>query len=157
MSGCGNNDIHFDAVLPRIGAGSARQVLSILAHEAAKKTCVSASFLFWNLWENEHLEPSGIGDSVAVAQLQIAGPQKAIKILATLKHGVDFGACDGLPVDLACLVISPAGDGPLHLRRLSRVSRLLKNDILHKRLLEANDSDAIRSLLIDPEGWLLAA
>ncbi|MCC6597798.1 MAG: PTS sugar transporter subunit IIA [Alphaproteobacteria bacterium] len=150
------SDLYFDSILPCVGVSTARQILDIMAQEAVKNGFVAESLLP-DHWRRESAARSGVGDGVAVAHLQIQGPLKAVKILATLKHDVDFGACDGAPVDLVCLVISPESDGPLHLRRLARISRFLKNDKLHRRLLEADDSDSIRSLLIDPEGWLLAA
>jgi PTS system nitrogen regulatory IIA component len=79
-------------------------------------------------------------------------------MLATLAREIDdFKSADDQPVNLVAFILSPETDGPLHLRRLSRTSRMLKNETLRKRLQEAKDELAIRSLLIDPEGWVLAA
>jgi PTS system nitrogen regulatory IIA component len=54
-------------------------------------------------------------------------------------------------------LLSPERDGPLHLRRLSSLSRLFKCDALVTKIKDAKDETTIRSLLIDPQGWMLAA
>jgi len=83
--------------------------------------------------------------------------QSPFTMLMTIDKPSNHETPDGSPVDLYCLLISPLSDGPIHLRRLSRLSRLMKNETLHKRIRETQDSDVIRSLLLDPEGWLMAA
>jgi len=152
-----SRDLDFDLILPHLKVMSYKQVLMQFAAQAAKHTNVSQSALFALLMKQERNTSSGVGNGVAIAHLQARGPQKPFTMLATLDHPVDFKAVDDKPVNLACLVFSPESEGPYHLRRLSRISRLLKNDILHKRILEAQDKESIHALLLDPEGWLLAA
>ena len=150
-------DLTFDLVLPRLKFVSSKQVLMEFARDAAKNLQLSESLLFEKLWEQEQASSSGIGGGVAIVHLKAVGPQRPFVILATLDREIDFNAIDGAPVNIAAFVLSPESDGPLHLRRLSRISRLLSNEILQKRILEARDELAVRSLLIDPDGWLLAA
>lgn len=151
-------DIEFDSILPRLKFVSAKQVITELAETAAKECKLDPAKLYEALITKEHESGSGIGDGVAVANLQVRGLKKPFLVLATLAREIDdFNSSDNQPVNLAALILSPESDGPLHLRRLSRVSRVLKNEILHKRLVEAQDELAIRSLMIDPEGWMLAA
>ena len=150
-------DLHFDVVLPRLKAMSFKQVLRQFAHHASEHLNVSEERLYNMLVEKEEKASSGIGDNIAIAHLKAVGPQKPFNMLATLQRPVECNAIDDEPVDVVCLVLSPETDGPYHLRRLARVSRLLTNDQLHKRLHDARDEQEIRSLLIDPEGWLMAA
>jgi PTS system nitrogen regulatory IIA component len=151
-------DLQFDLILPRLKLVSAKQVLMECAREAAKFTRVSESLLFAHLMAKENEHPSGIGEGVAIPHLQIRGPQNKCMVLATLAREIDdFKAADDQPVNIVAFILSPESDGPLHLRRLSRASRMLKNETLRKRLQDAQDELAIRSLLIDPEGWVLAA
>lgn len=152
-----SQDLHFDVVLPRLKLVSYKQVLMAFAKQAEKQLGVSATRLFDLLMEKETEASSGIGDGVAIPQLQVRGPQQSFTVLATLERPLDFNAVDNQPVDVVCLVLSPENDGPCHLRRLSRISRLLKNETLHSKLRDAGDEQAMRALLIDPEGWLMAA
>ena len=152
-----SRDLHFDVILPRRKIVSYKQVLMIFAGEAAKHLDIARTRVFELLSEQETRGSSGVGAGVAIAHLQMRGPQRPLSVLATLARPVDVRAADNQPADLACLVLSPASDGPRHLRRLSRISRLLLNAALHRKLCEARDEQAIRALLIDPEGWLAAA
>jgi PTS system nitrogen regulatory IIA component len=151
-------DLHFDLVLPRLKLVSAKQVLIEFVQHAARHQKISEHLLFEQLSKRENESGSGIGDGIAIPHLQIQGPQTSFTILATMAREIDdFKSTDDAPVNLAAFVLSPESDGPLHLRRLSRISRMLKNETMHKRLIEAQDELAIRSVLIDPEGWMLAA
>ena len=152
-----SRDLHFDVVLPQLKAMSFKQVLMNFAQHASKHLNVSEERLYEMLIEKEEKASSGIGDNIAIAHLKTVGPQRPFNILATLDRPVECDAIDDQPVDVVCLVLSPEADGPYHLRRLARVSRLLTNDMLHKKLHDAKDEQEIRSLLIDPEGWLMAA
>jgi len=152
-----NRDLHFDLVLPHLKVVSYKQILMEFSTIAEKHLGISGEKLFQLLLSQEEKSSSGIGENVAIPHLQVRGPQKPFTIMATLDRPVNCNAIDNQPVDLVCLVLSPESEGPFHLRRLSRISRLLKNEKLHKKLQEANDKQAIQTLLIDPEGWLLAA
>ena len=152
-----SQDLHFDAILPCQKVVSHKQIFMTFAKQAEKHLGISAEKLFDLLIEKESSASSGIGNGVAIPHLQVRGPQKPFTIIATLERPLDFNAIDNEPVDIVCLVMSPQSDGPYHLRRLSRISRLLKNKALRKKLVEARDTQTIHALLIDPEGWLMAA
>lgn len=152
-----SRDLQFDVVLPRLKVVSYKQVLLEFSRRAEKHLGISARALFDLLQEKENEATSGVGEGVAIPTLQVRGPQQAFTMLVTLERPVECNAVDNQPVDVVCLVLSPENEGPFHLRRLSRVSRLLKNETLHSKLRDAHDVEAMRALLIDPEGWLLAA
>ncbi len=152
-----SSDLHFDAILPRLKIVSNKQALMTFAQQVSKHLDVSEQRVFELLMKKENQTSSGVGNGIAIPHLQVRGAQRPFTVLATLENPVDFKAVDEQPVDLVCLVLSPESDGPLHLRRLSRISRLLMNETLHKKLCEARDEQSIQTLLMDPEGWLMAA
>lgn len=157
MNAAYSRDLQFDVVRPRMKVVSYKQVLMEFAKHAEKHLGISKQALFNLLVEKETEASSGVGEGVAIPALQVRGPQQAFTMLVTLERAVECNAIDDQPVDMVCLVLSPESEGPYHLRRLSRVSRLLKNETLHRKLVDAGDVQAMRALLIDPEGWLLAA
>ncbi len=150
-------DIAIDSVLPTLKAETRKQVLLELSKEAAKHSGANAQIIYKTLCTAEEKHSSGIGDFVAIPHAKLKNLPQAITILARLHTPVSFDSNDGQPVDIACLVLSPERDGPLHLRRLSRISRLLKNKELHNKIKETNDAQTIRMLVIAPDGWLMAA
>lgn len=150
-------DVEIDSILPVIKATTPKQVLQELSEAAALKSGTNAQQIFEILAHKEERESSGVGQGIAIPHAKIRHLPHPVTVLARLATPVSFDSVDEHPVDIACLILSPEREGPLHLRRLSRLSRLLKNKELHSKIVETNDGQTIRSLLMDPDGWTLAA
>jgi len=150
-------DTQFDLIVPGVKVTSHKQALSALAKNASDFLSISEKTLINRISEKESISNSTIGDGIAIPHFKMRRIHSPFTMLMTTDNAINHETPDGAPVDLYCLLISPLSDGPIHLRRLSRLSRLLKNETLHKRINETQDSDVIRSLLMDPEGWLMAA
>lgn len=149
-------NIQTDIILPKIKAANRKQVFEILAGEIAKKIHLDKKQLIGALIEKEIKSSSGTGDGVAIPHLKLPGLQGRFIALVTLKDGVDFKAVDDKPVDIVCLLLSPEED-LLHLRGLSRISRMFKNKDLCQRLRETDDIIVIEALFDNPEEWSIAA
>lgn len=143
-----SNDLYLDYVLPSLKAENAKQVLQVLARQTAQLDAASEDVIQRALSENEKHATSGIGGGVAIPQAYIENLEKPAGIFARLDRLVDFHALDDAPVDLVFCLLSPAEDGPLHLRRLATVSRLFRDKTLCQRLRGADSADAIRALLM---------
>ena len=152
-----SEDLQFDMIQPRLKFSNHEQLLQYCAREVADKIDKPAELILEGLHEKRRMERACMGDGLAIFDLKILGMRKPFIMLATLANELDFAAPDGLPLDMVCLVFSPQREGPFHLRRLSRISRLLKNDDLRQKIITVESESTIRSLLIDPEGWTLAA
>jgi PTS system nitrogen regulatory IIA component len=151
-------DIQVDLFLPELKASSQKQIFQMLAKEPTLRSICPQEDILSRLSAQEKINPSAIGDGVALLHLQLKYLYKPYKILATLKKPVAFQTPDAKPVDLVCLVLSPEHDGPpLHLRHLARMSRVLKNADLRRQIREAKDLHSIRSLLSTSERVMLAA
>jgi PTS system nitrogen regulatory IIA component len=150
-------DIQVDMILPGMKASNSKHLLHMLAREAAEHLPYSAEELFTQLTIKEKKSSSAIGDGVAIANLQMNNLQRHFKMLVILKNPVEMESPDNRPVDIICLMISPKYEGPVHLRRLSRLSRFFQNRELCARIRETQDPDVIQSLLNAPDGWMLAA
>lgn len=150
-------DIQFDLIIPNARAASHKQALLNMAQKAADFLNISEKTLLSRMMDKEEISTSAIGNSVAIPHLKMRRVRTSFTMLMTLDTPVEADSPDGKSVDIYSLLISPADDGPIHLRRLSRISRLLKDERLHKRIHETKDRDVIQALLVDPEGWVLAA
>lgn len=150
-------DIHVDLVLPKLKMSCRKHIYQTLAREMAGYLRCPAILLFDRLMDKEKVSASGIGDGIAMPHLRVRGLEKPFTALMTLNSPVEFDTPDNRPVDLVCCLVSPERDGPLHLRRLSRLSRLFRNQQLKQKIIDSADADTIRSLLTAPDGWMLAA
>lgn len=150
-------DIQLDLVLNDIKANSRNHVLQILSKEICAYVPCHASNLFDTMVKAEKAGSSGIGDGVAIPHLKMKNLHRPFTALAKLSQPVRFESIDQKPVDLIYCLLSPEKDGPLHLRRLSRISRTMKNHEFCNMIRDTEDTEAIRSLFVSPQGWMLAA
>lgn len=129
-------------------APSARKPL--IAHAAAAAaaahgldpTTVQAA-----LAAREKLGSTGFGQGVAIPHAKLDGLERPVGAFLRLDKPVAFGAVDGLPVDLAFVLLSPADAGAEHLKVLARVSRALRDAGFLAKLRGAGSADALYALL----------
>lgn len=149
--------ILFRSVFTQTEANSKKQVFDILSSAFAELTGADEDDLNDAFMEQESQSPSGIGRGVALPHLQIEKLNEPICILMKLKRPVNFAAIDDEPVDIVCCLISPSADGPYHLRRLSRFSRLLRNETLCAAIRATDDPTELQDLFYDSQTQMLAA
>lgn len=151
--------MQFDLILPKIKAASFGKLHQVVCPEFSKMLSYPAHDLGERLHDKENNLSSHIGDGVSMLDLQIPLLQNRgrFKALVTLCQPIAANTPDKKNIDIVCFVLSPESDVAYHLHSVSRITRLFKQNIFLQKLREARDEDTIRSLLIDPEGWLMAA
>ena len=150
-------DIQVDLVITDLKASNRKHALHILSQEICSFIPCHTSTLSDALMDAEQAGSSGIGDGVAIPHLKMKFLYRPFLALAVLAKPIKFDAIDQRPVDIIACLLSPELDGPLHLRRLSRLTRILKSRELCDVIRDTRDADTIRSLVLAPEGWMLAA
>ena len=90
---------------------------------------------------------TGVGHGVALPHARSAATTATVAALATLRRPVDFDAHDTLPVEIAVLLAGPEAERGGHVRVLGRVSVLLADDGLRRRLREAATPAEVVTLL----------
>lgn len=145
-----------DLILPDFKAADISQVYKSLSDRIEAMTKFPAATLYNQLTTREQQASSGIGEGVAIPHLRLPLLEKPVIAFVRLQRPLDINAVDDAPVDLIMLLLSPAGDGPHHLRRLSRISRLMRNPELLEDLREAASADTIRALFDHGSQRLLA-
>ena len=71
-------------------------------------------------------------------------------VFARLETPVDFEALDDQPVDLVFLLLAPEGAGADHLKALSRIARVLRDQDTVSKIRGTRDANAIQLLLGSP-------
>ncbi len=112
-----------------------------LAHGLTEKDVLD------RVMERERALSTGVGQGVAVPHTTLIGLNKPVVALGRTKQGIAFDSIDGEPVRLIFLLLSPDGDVPLHLKLLSRISRLCQQPSLRKDLLDATSHDTITAAI----------
>ena len=99
------------------------------------------------LHEREALASTGLGNAIAVPHASSSRLRTLYGAFARSRPGVDFDAADQQPCKLFFLLLSPTAHPKLHIRALSKLSRVFSDDSTCTALLAADDSDEIHHLL----------
>ena len=140
-----------ETILADMKAHDKKGVLEELVTPVARVAGVDHEHLVRVLMERERLGSTGIGDGIGIPHGKLKGLESLVLGFGLSRKGVDFESIDGLPAHIFFLLITPENSTGLHLKLLARISRILKNDSFKKKLLEANGSDEIYSIIKEEE------
>lgn len=135
------------AILPALKANSKKQLLQLLSEAAASSTGIPEREIFDTILQRERLGSTGVGNGIAIPHGKLTGIQHITGVFARLETPVDFEALDDQPVDLVFLLLAPEGAGADHLKALSRIARVLRDEDIVAKIRDTSDVAAIYSFL----------
>src|SRR5712691_610047 len=91
--------------------------------------------------EREKQFPTGIGYGVAVPHGKTPVLSALVVVAGTTERPVPYETIDGEPVRLFFLLVGPEALAGAHVKALSRISRLVRQQPLRARLLAAKNAD----------------
>lgn len=122
-------------------------ILSALSARFAKVYMLNEQSVHDGLLEREALGSTGFGRGVALPHARIDGLSRPVAALLKLESPVDFAAADRLPVDLVIGLLSPVNAGATHLHALAALSRMVRDEDIHRALTSAADTETLYALL----------
>lgn len=140
-----------EAVFSGMKANSKKHILQELARHAAEVTGVDERKILETLLERERLGTTGVGNGIAIPHGKLREIDRLHGVFARLEKPIDFAAIDEHPVDLVFLLLAPEGAGADHLKALARISRLLRDETVCKKLRGADTADGLYMLLTQSE------
>lgn len=106
------------------------------------------------IMERERLGSTGIGDGVAIPHGKMKRLKTILCVAARSKEGVDFDAVDRQPVHIFFLVLAPEDSASLHLKVLSRISKVLRDQSFRKQILKLANAHEIYTNIIEADDKL---
>lgn len=103
------------------------------------------------LQERERLGSTGIGDGVAIPHGKLKNLKELLISFGRSRRGVDFDSMDGKPAHLFFLLIAPENSVGVHLKTLARISKLLKNPAVRRRLIDASGNEDLYGIIAEEE------
>ena len=135
-------------VIPALTQREKNAVLEELAGSlAANHRHLDAKQVLSVLVERERISTTAIGEGVAIPHGKLPGLERIFGLFARSSEGVDFNSLDGGPTHLFFVLIAPEGAAADHLKALARISRLLKDESFRRRLMAANSSQELFTLI----------
>jgi len=130
-----------------------REVISELVEALAKARLIEDVVTAVNVvMDREKLGSTGIGNGVAVPHGKLKNINNIMCAFGRSQNGVDFDAVDRAPVYIFFLVLAPEDSASLHLKVLSRITKILRDQSLRKKIIKfTNVSDIYTSILEEDE------
>jgi len=140
-------------VILNLSATSKDGVLSEFAEKfSGRYPAVLKEGLVNLLLDRESLGSTGIGEGIAIPHCKSPALKAPVILFGRSSLGVEFHAVDDKPVRIFFLLVTPSEAAAIHLKLLSRISRLLKGASVKNRLLEAIDEDEIVAIVMEHGG-----
>ena len=130
-----------------VTADSKAEILALLADHLASTYGLDRTLVLEGLEEREKLGSTGFGRGVALPHARIEGLSRPVAALLRLDTPCEFGSADAMPVDLVFGLLSPVNAGATHLHALAAISRLVRDEDMHRQLAEAPDGEALYALI----------
>ena len=99
------------------------------------------------VFERESIMSTGVGKGVALPHAKTNAITEVTIALATLKEPIDYDSLDKNPINIATLLLGMESNVGLHLRLLSKISRLMNNDSFRSQLLELKTPEKVMELI----------
>lgn len=112
---------------------------------------VDLQYLKKAVFDREKIMSTGVGMGFAIPHAKTNAVNDVIAAFAKSKKPIDFQSLDSKPVDIFFLLVGTEAQVGLHIKLLSRISRLMNRDGFRDRLVAAKTSDDIRKLFCDEE------
>lgn len=103
--------------------------------------------------EREKIMTTGVGNSIAIPHCKHTDSPEFAVCLGIQSSGVDFAAIDKKPIKIIFLLVGPENNPGLHIKLLSRISRLMSNEELRNQLAAAKNKDDAYELIKEEENY----
>lgn len=101
--------------------------------------------------ERERIMSTAVGKGIAIPHAKLKGMKGHYAVFARLREPINFGAVDGKPVHIVFLLVGSQKNAGVHIKLLSKISRLLNHDNFRSQLLKAPDAEQLIHLFKEEE------
>jgi len=124
------------------------ELLDLIAH---KYPGIDKEETIQHLLDREKIETTAIGHQVAIPHARMKSIQKVYFAFGSTKKSVDFEALDEKPVNLVFLLLCPEKKVNTQISLLARLSRILHDKKLRKKLAKCKKSQDVIHVFTDYE------
>ncbi|MDG5766534.1 PTS sugar transporter subunit IIA [Balneolales bacterium ANBcel1] len=101
--------------------------------------------------ERENIMSTGVGKGLAIPHGKSSQIDTTYAAFAKLRDPIDYDAIDSQPVHILFLLVGPESQNSIHIKMLSRISRLLNSTAFREKLLGSDDAETIIELFRSEE------
>lgn len=123
--------------------------IASLAKKSKLLKSVSEETVLEALQERETLGSTAFGRGIAIPHCRLQGIKDFVVGVLTSPQGVEFESEDGQKVHLIVFIIAPREQSDRHIRLLSMISRMLQDDSMVEKLIEAKSAAEVKAVLLE--------
>jgi len=131
-----------------VPANSKKRILEtickIAANQIGEHDCGD---LLESLLNREKMGSTGIGNGIAIPHGRVANTNKAMAILLTTEHAIDFDAIDNKPVDIFVCLFVPQECTQDHLETLQSIAKLFSERKIAKQIRKCTNKQTLFNLI----------
>lgn len=101
--------------------------------------------------ERENIMTTGVGNGVAIPHCKSADAEDFAVAMGVHPGGIDFQSLDQKPAYVIFLLVGPENQPGVHIRLLSRISRVISNEAVREKILDSDSAASMLQLLKDEE------
>ena len=125
-----------------------RAMIDVLAEN---KVVTNRDRIYEAVMAREEIMTTGVGNGIAIPHCKDSSTTEFAVALGITENSIDFDAIDGNPVHIIFLLVGPESQPGMHIKLLSRISRLMSKEDVRDQLLKLKTSDEIFNLLVSEE------
>jgi len=137
-------------VMIDVKASDKSRLLEQLSTEAAAEAGLAADEVVREIAKREELGSTGVGNGVALPHARLPSLTTPFALFARLRHGIDFDAIDGEPVDIVVLLLIPEAGDSAKGNALACVARALRDTETLRKVRSAPDREALFRVIAGP-------
>ena len=139
-------------VVADIRGKTKREIITELVEALAKARLVKDIEPVVNVvMDREKLGSTGIGNGVAVPHGKLKNINNIMCAFGRSQNGVDFDAVDRAPVHIFFLVLAPEDSASLHLKVLSRITKILRDQSLRKKIIKLTNVHELYTSILEED------
>lgn len=136
--------LHTENVIPNLEAEDKLEVLNKLIDSLQSEVGDEELEAIRNaVLEREKIMSTGVGKGLAIPHGKAEGINDNHAAFAILKDPIDYEAVDDQPVKIIFLLVGPQSSNSMHIKMLSKISRLMNNTEFRDRLAECETAEQI--------------
>ena len=101
--------------------------------------------------ERESTRSTGFGNGLAIPHGKTDGVDQVVMAIGRTGAPIEFGAIDGKPVELLWLLSSPTDKTGPHITALGRVSKIMSNPAVRRRMLSARSAAELYDIIVEQD------
>lgn len=143
--------LHKDNVFVNLVVKDKQELIVKLTEALRPKAGEKTEMIRDAVLERESVMSTGVGKSLAIPHAKIPDLDENIAAFAKLKNPIEYGSIDNQPVEIVFLLVGDHDKASIHIKLLSKISRMMNNDNFRNQLLQAKKKDDILELFSEEE------